>query len=298
METRIRHILIGLFTVVAFLAILAFALWLGQATAEREYTYYEIGFDRAVSGLSEGSSVLYSGIKVGDVVSLTLDQEDPRHVRARIRVFAGTPIKEDTGAKLQLANITGGMVVQLHGGSPESPSLPGDEENPPLILGDPSPFTALMSQSEGIVADLTRVLGSAASVFSEQNGDQVRQLLDDLSRNTRELAEHRGDLGQSLAALEQVLTEAGALAEALNHLLDDDGRQTLASARETFDTLNRLIGDNQGSLDRGLQSIGDLGPAITELRTALRAVQRVAERLDDNATEFLFGSDQIQEYRP
>ena len=88
------------------------------------------------------------------------------------------------------------------------------------------------------------------------------------------------------------------MAEALNHLLDDDGRQTLASARATFDTLNRLIGDNQGSLDRGLQSIGDLGPAITELRAALRAVQRVAERLDDNATEFLFGSDQIQEYRP
>lgn len=298
METRIRHILIGLFTVVAFLAILAFALWLGQATAEREYTYYEIGFDRAVSGLSEGSSVLYSGIKVGDVVSLTLDQEDPRHVRARIRVFAGTPIKEDTGAKLQLANITGGMVVQLHGGSPESPSLPGDDENPPLILGDPSPFTALMSQSEDIVANLNRVLESAASLFSEQNSAKVSQILDDLSRTTGVLAEHRGDLGQSLAALEQVLTEAGALAEALNHLLDDDGRQTLASARATFDTLNRLIGDNQGSLDRGLQSIGDLGPAITELRTALRAVQRVAERLDDNATEFLFGSDQIQEYRP
>src|SRR5690625_5603005 len=168
METRIRHILIGLFTVVAFLAILAFALWLGQATAEREYTYYEIGFDRAVSGLSEGSSVLYSGIKVGDVVSLTLDQEDPRHVRARIRVFAGTPIKEDTGAKLQLANITGGMVVQLHGGSPESPSLPRDEADPPLIFGDPSQFTAFMSQIEDIVAILIRVLESAASYFPDQ----------------------------------------------------------------------------------------------------------------------------------
>src|SRR5690625_6088265 len=145
METRIRHILIGLFTVVAFLAILAFALWLGQATAEREYTYYEIGFDRAVSGLSEGSSVLYSGIKVGDVVSLTLDQEDPRHVRARIRVFAGTPIKEDTGAKLQLANINGGMEVQLHCGSHECPSLRGDGVNLAIILGDALHITEFMS---------------------------------------------------------------------------------------------------------------------------------------------------------
>lgn len=298
MEIRVRHILIGLVTVGAFLAILAFALWLGQATAERDYTYYEIGFDRAVSGLSEGSSVLYSGIKVGDVVRLTLDQNDPRHVRARIRVFVGTPIKEDTGAKLQLANITGGMVVQLHGGGPQSPNLPGDENNPPLILGDPSPFSALMSDGEEIIGNLNRVLDSAARMFSEQNTAKVSQILDDVSQTTRALAAHRGELGQSLVALEQVLTETGTLVQTLNQLLDDDGRQALVSARDTLQTLNQLLEDNQGSLDRGLQSVGDLSPAIRELRTALRAVQRVAEQLDDNATEFLFGSDQIQEYRP
>lgn len=298
METRPRHILIGLFTIAAFLAILAFSLWLGQATAEREYTYYEVGFDRAVSGLSEGSSVLYSGIRVGDVISLTLDQDDPRHVRARIRVFAGTPIKEDTGAKLQLANITGGMVVQLHGGSPQSPSLPGDENNPPLILGDPSPFSALMSDGEEIIGNLNKVLDSAARFFSEQNSVKISQILDDVSQTTSTLAAHREDLGQSLVALEQVLTETGTLVQTLNLLLDDDGRQALASARNSLHIVNQLLEDNQGNLDRGLQSIGDLGPAITELRAALRAMQRVAERLDDNATEFLFGSDQIQEYRP
>lgn len=298
MEIRARHILIGLFTVGGFLAILAFALWLGQATAEREYSHYEVGFDRAVSGLSEGSSVLYSGIKVGDVVSLTLDQKDPRHVRARIRVFAGTPIKEDTGAKLQLANITGGMVVQLHGGSPESPSLPGDDNNPPLIHGDPSPFSALMSHGEEIIGNLNRVLESAARLFSEQNSAKISQILDDVSQTTGTLAAHRGELGQSLVALEQVLTEAGNLVQTFNHLLDDDGRQALASARDTLDTLNHLLEKNQSNLDRGFQSIGDLAPAIVELRATLRALQRVAEQLDDNATEFLFGSDQIQEYRP
>src|SRR5690625_6411467 len=115
-----------------------------------------------------------------------------------------------------------------------------------------------MSQREDSVTNLNRFLESAASLYSEQNSTKVSQILDDLSRTTGVLAEHRGDLGQSLAALEQVLTEAGALAEALNHLLDDDGRQTLASARETFDTLNRLMGDNQGSLDRSEEHTPEL----------------------------------------
>lgn len=53
-------------------------------------------FNEAVSGLSKGSSVQYSGIKVGDVVSLRLDPQDPRRVLARIRLAGDTPVKEDT----------------------------------------------------------------------------------------------------------------------------------------------------------------------------------------------------------
>ncbi|MDQ2076784.1 MlaD family protein [Marinimicrobium sp. ABcell2] len=298
METRFRHIMIGLFTVLAFFAILMFALWLGKTASDRDYTYYEIGFERAVSGLSEGSSVLYSGIKVGDVLSLQLDQDDPRHVRARIRVFKTTPIKEDTRAKLELANITGGMVVQLHGGTPESPRLPGDYDDPPVIPGDPSPLSALLTDGEEIIGNLNQLLENAARLLSEDNATKVSQILDDVGQTTRTFAEHRGELGESLQALNQLLTDAGTLVDTVNQLVDADGRQALASARQAMHTLEVLLDENQSSLDRGLKSVGDLGPAIRDFRSALRAVQQVAERLDDNATEFLFGSDQIQEYSP
>ncbi|HCW94701.1 MAG TPA: MCE family protein, partial [Pseudomonas sp.] len=113
METRAHHVLIGLFTVLVVGGALLFALWLGKSSIDREYEYYEVGFNRAVSGLSTGSSVEYSGIKVGDVERLWLEPDDPRKVRARIRVYAGTPIRQDTRARLALANITGAMVIQL-----------------------------------------------------------------------------------------------------------------------------------------------------------------------------------------
>jgi phospholipid/cholesterol/gamma-HCH transport system substrate-binding protein len=76
METRAHHVLIGLFTVLVVVGALLFGLWLAKSSVDKEFKDYEIVFNEAVSGLSKGSAVQYSGIKVGDVVSLRLDPKD------------------------------------------------------------------------------------------------------------------------------------------------------------------------------------------------------------------------------
>ena len=86
METRAHHVLIGLFTVLIAVGALLFCLWLSKSRGDNDNNYYTIVFNEAVSGLTKGSAVQYSGIKVGDVVRLTLDPRDPRRVLARIRL--------------------------------------------------------------------------------------------------------------------------------------------------------------------------------------------------------------------
>ncbi len=117
METRAHHVLIGLFSVIVIGAALLFGLWLAKSGSEGKFNYYDIVFNEAVSGLSQGSSVQYSGIKVGDVAFLRLDPKDPRKVWARIRVVASAPIKQDTTAKLALTGITGTSIIQLSSGA-------------------------------------------------------------------------------------------------------------------------------------------------------------------------------------
>ena len=92
METRAHHVLIGLFTVIVVAGALLFGLWLAKSSVDTEFKDYEVVFNEAVSGLSRGSPVQYSGIKVGDVISLRLDPKDPRRVLARIRLAGDTPV--------------------------------------------------------------------------------------------------------------------------------------------------------------------------------------------------------------
>ena len=92
METRANHVLIGAFTLAVCLAAVLFALWAAKYTTEKSYGEYDVVFQEAVTGLSVGSQVLYSGISVGAVRTLSLMKDDPRKVVARIRLNAETPV--------------------------------------------------------------------------------------------------------------------------------------------------------------------------------------------------------------
>lgn len=312
METRAHHVLIGLFTVLAVAGALLFALWLGKANLDREYDRYEVSFNRTVSGLSPGSSVEYSGIKVGDVEQLWLEPDDPRKVRTRIRVYAGTPIKQDTRARLALANITGSMVIQLYNGTPESLPLAARHGELPLIIADPSPLSALLENGEDLMSNVNKLLSNANQLFSAQNSQRIGQTLQHLEQTTRVLSEQRADLAMALSQLAQVgqqtntaLTEITRLTRNANGLLDEEGRQLLSSAGESMAALERttnrldsLLAYNQGALDNGLQGLGDIGPAISELRGTLGALRRVTQRLEDDPSGLLLGREKIEEFAP
>src|SRR3546814_21194646 len=86
METRAHHVLIGLFIVILTAAALLLALALSKPDTNESHTYYKVVFNEAVSGLSKGSIVQYSGLKVGDVVELAMDVNDPSTGRSEERL--------------------------------------------------------------------------------------------------------------------------------------------------------------------------------------------------------------------
>jgi phospholipid/cholesterol/gamma-HCH transport system substrate-binding protein len=312
METRAHHILIGLFTVLAVAGALIFALWLDKSSGDREYAYYEVGFDRAVSGLAVGNAVLYSGIKIGDVVDLRLNPEDPRQVRARIRVFSDIPIRQNTRANLQLANITGSMNIQLQGGTPESPLLVGSIENPPLIVADPSPLSMLLADSETMAKTLNKLLANAMVLMSEENIGRVATILANLEQTSATLADQREEIVEAVVNFNRVGTETSNLMQELNRLsrnanrlLSREGRQTLDSTGEAIGALgdaaarlDGILAENQASLSRGMRGLTEFGPAMRDLRSILGNLSRITRRLEDNPAAFFLGQDPIQEFTP
>jgi phospholipid/cholesterol/gamma-HCH transport system substrate-binding protein len=305
MEPRAHHVLIGLFTVLMVAAALGFALWLSKASSDQELRDYDVIFNEAVSGLSQGSVVQYSGIKVGDVISLRLDPNDPRKVRAHIRISANTPIKEDTRARLSITGITGAALIQLHSGSPESPVLVSKDDQRAEIIADRSPLSRLMSNGEDLVLSVTRLLNRANQLFSRDNIGRISRTLENIEQTSASVAEQRDELRQALQQMSVASQEAADLMRNANQLLSGQGREALDSASRLMASLERsstsverLLGDNRDALDGGMQGIGELGPTIIELRETLSSLRSFARRLEEDPAGYLLRSDTIKEFQP
>ncbi len=319
METRANHVLIGAFTVAFVGLALLFALWLGASRSDRDRKVYDVIFREAVTGLSSGGLVQYSGITVGQVQKLFLDPEDPRRVVARIRVDPATPVKVDTVAKLAFAGLTGVAFIQLTAGKPSSRDLlPEPGEDYAKIIADVSALQKLLSSSEDIVTSVNDMLVRLSKLLNARNLSKLEATLDHIEKVTSVVAENREGIGNAIAnlseasaALKNTLAETermvarleGASA-AMEGLLDNEARALLVSARASIDSAKRLTDSAYGVVEENRdavstfsnQGLAQLGPTLVELRNTLRKLSELSEQIRDNPKEFILGQDQPREY--
>jgi phospholipid/cholesterol/gamma-HCH transport system substrate-binding protein len=312
MEPRAHHVLIGLFTLAAIVSGLFFALWLNNSDSDRDYTWYEIIFSEGVSGLSEGSPVKYSGIRVGDVALLRLDQGDPRNVRALVRVYSHVPIRENTRAALAMTNITGSMSIELEGGTPDRPILQGSRSDPPFIKADPSTLKSLVATGEELLSKLDRLLTNSNRVMSEGNIDNLTRSLDNLQSLSSGLMARREAVNAVFARLEEISRETrvtldtyqrvGTRAESL---LDNEVQTFIGSASQAAQTLeqsavriDRLLARNEDVLNLGMQGAGELGPALRDMRATLNNLNGLINRMEEDPAGLILGKEPLPEFTP
>ncbi|MEL0145096.1 MAG: MlaD family protein, partial [Alphaproteobacteria bacterium] len=123
METRANYLLVGSFVILIVAGAIAFVVWLAKFQFDQQFTRYDIEFQGSVSGMKIGSSVELNGIPVGEVIDIAIDLNNVEKVLVTVEVPSATPIRENTVANMQLTGITGGMTIQLSGGTQDSPPL-------------------------------------------------------------------------------------------------------------------------------------------------------------------------------
>jgi phospholipid/cholesterol/gamma-HCH transport system substrate-binding protein len=197
METRARYALIGLFMLAVILASFGFVYWLDNKGGFSQREVYQIKFEGSVSGLLVGSTVLFNGIKVGEVTDLALDPEQPQQVIATVAVDRGTPVRTDTQVAIETQGLTGGAAVAMTGGSATSPVAPGEGAAPPVLIakaGAGQDWTQAARDAfqhvDGILAENSKSLHDAIAnidTFSgalARNSDKVDGILAGLERMT------------------------------------------------------------------------------------------------------------------
>ena len=302
MESRVNYTAVGAFVVLLGLALAGAFWWLSQAHQHGESNRYLIYATDNVNGLRTSSDVLYRGVRVGRVASITLDPHNPALVRIEIDLEHGVPVRADTVAQLSPQGVTGLSVINLTGGHSKQPlrARPGQSE--PVISYAPSVFSRLEGGLDTVTVTLNRISTRLDDLLSPANLRAFAGTLRHLDQLSGTLAARREDLAATLTQLRQASAQLVALSahgeqlstqgRALLTQLDVDARQlqgtldavdaAASSWREAGSGATRLARNGNRTLERlqqrtlpGVDRLGDrlgqLSAQLTELVRSLRA---------------------------
>jgi phospholipid/cholesterol/gamma-HCH transport system substrate-binding protein len=321
METRANYLLVGSFVIVIFIGIIGFVLWLAKFQFDQQFTRYDIEFAGSVSGLKTGSSVELNGIPVGEVINIGIDPRDVEKVAVTIEVPAATPIRENTTASMQLKGITGGVAVQLSGGTQASPALkPPPGQNRAIITSKASAIDQFLEGAPALLESLQTLVARAAILLGPENQKSFSRTLANFTTLSGSLAGRSGDIELLITSASNTMANLRDASTAMTGLADN-AQTTLTSIGSAADTVSgnkdsiaalieelrdtsanfsamaaemtELVDENRQPLrDFTGEGLYELTNFITEARALMDSLTRVSTQVERDPARFLFGNQQ------
>ena len=267
METRANYILIGAFTLAVIFGAFGFVYWFNNVGIGDRATY-RVVFETPVSGLRTGSSVLFNGIRIGEVTQLALNPQAPRQVVAVISVDKRAAVRADTWVGLDFQGLTGNAAIALRGGSDQAPP-PADN-----VLKADAPAAADVTQA---ARDVLRKLDG----FISDNEHALRSSLKNLEVFSQTLADNSGRIDRIIGGAESLVgtpDKPGEFAEAARAI------------RAAADNLDKRTADISSGLER-FSSVGlrEWERLAVEGRRTMGTLERTIKNIDKNPSRLLFG---------
>jgi len=223
-------------------------------------------FEGSASGLRNGGSVNFNGIRVGEVISVKLD--NPRRVVALAMVENNTPIRKDTRVGLEFQGLTGVAAIALKGGEETAPEVPLDSDGVRVLTADPNGLQDVTEAVRSTLQNINRVVAD--------NQQAVKNALQNLETFTSSLSRNAAKIDGIMVKVDGVMGKADSLMLGLDALAGgkDGGElfQAVKSIRELAEDLDKRS-----------------GALMADGRRTLADISRAVNNLDRNPTRLLFG---------
>jgi phospholipid/cholesterol/gamma-HCH transport system substrate-binding protein len=275
METRANYVLIGSFTLAVIAAAIGFVLWFQSLHTTKQRSPLRVVFEGPAAGLRNGGSVNFNGIRVGEVVSVKLD--NPRRVVALAMIENNTPIRKDTLVGLEFQGLTGVAAISLKGGEEAAAPPPLDQDGIPTLTADPNKLQDVTEAIRGTLQNINKIVAD--------NQESVKNSLKNLETFTNSLARNSEKIDVVMAKVDGVMLKADNLMLGLNTLAGgkDGGElfQAVKSIRELADGFDKRSG---ALMSDGRRTLGDISRAVNNF--------------DRNPTRVLFGASNSSQPAP
>ncbi|MFQ5774966.1 MAG: MlaD family protein [Kiloniellaceae bacterium] len=286
METRANYLMVGAFVLALAAGLVVFVLWLAKFQFDVQFTRYDIHFGGSVTGLKVGSPVRYRGVRVGEVIDVSLDPELPEQVQVTIEIDAKTPVRSDTIATLEIEGLTGGLYVLLSGTTTEAPPLaiqPGERRA--VIASRRSSLQQVLAGAPELIQKVDLLLVRANDLLNAENRAAFGDILGNVRGFTGALAGQRKEVGTLIhdaSAAMANLRGATAALEEMAVTLKADGARLADRVDATLSAMNVMA----TGIDRSVgDTAADVRSLIADLRDTAKNFSAMSRELEEMIAE-------------
>jgi phospholipid/cholesterol/gamma-HCH transport system substrate-binding protein len=278
LETRANYAIIGVFTLAILAGAFGFVYWFAGRDTVGRRLQYNVVFTGSVSGLSRGSTVLFNGIRKGEVLSITLDKADPHKVIAVIGVDPDTPIRQDTEAKLEYQGLTGIASIQLSGGSPAAQPLRAADGRLPAIEAKRSDFQDILATVQRLSERADDVLSRASKLIADNEasiGRTVRNVegfSDALARNSEGVSRFLSSTAEAADRIAQLSVQLQDIVKAIEPA-------RIAKIVADVEAFTGAVAANRGEIDSALKDAASLARRLNDASGRVEALVADAQAL-------------------
>ncbi|SNS17393.1 MULTISPECIES: MlaD family protein [unclassified Azospirillum] len=306
METRANYTAVGAFVLALAAAAMVFVIWLAKVQFSKDYQPYYIMVSGTVTGLVQGGPVRYRGVNVGTVTDIRINPENVEEVRVTVEVPADTPIKTDAIASLEPVGVTGGVYVEIAGGSREAPLLKEKVSGIPVIPSRPSSIAAVLSRAPEVLEHLITISARLSALLNEDNQKAIGTTLANLATASGHANESIRNANLLIVDLrrqaETLSRQAETLLVTANDTVGKVGKDTgviTAQLAQTTKEINRLSASLAGMIEENREPIRDftstglydLSQLLIHLQDLTANLSRVTRRLERDPADLLFGGN-------
>lgn len=299
METRANFALIGAFTLAAIFAAFSFVYWFSGPSQSGKHEVFQIVFSGSVSGLSRGSSVLFNGVKVGEVTHLAISEKDPSKVDVLVKIDERTPVKANTRARLETRGFTGVADVLLVGGTPGAPDLVAEEgQRYPQIQAERSEIQNLLGNVQSLSTKAAEVLVKLDKLL-EDNQDSISGTLKNAEAFTKTLADNSEQISSFIKDAAEAAHSLKPVAARLDRVLAAGEQMIKAIDPKQLKAITGNVASASTSIKKfsttGLKQYEQLA---IDARKAVDSLDQAIKSIERDPSQFIWGPSQTTpEYR-
>ena len=222
-----KEVKVGLFAIAVLLVGWGVARMLkGAEIFSNSYTYY--AYYAQVGGIQPASHVMISGVKVGSVVDVKLNEDPSKGVELTLSINKQYRIPTDSKAEIFSDGLMGGKAVKiLYGSSSEFTPNKGtiqSKESVDLMDMASTELTGLLEKVKGIMDNLAVTLNGINGLMA-QNTETITHIMsnvDGLTGNVNSmLANEKQHLEQAFASLSEFSKTLGDNASEVDAIIDN-----------------------------------------------------------------------------